>query len=64
LVIITESEDEEETDLTYEGIETFNSLLSILLFPQGEETDLTYEGIETHSRVFDLFICFDTKKPT
>jgi len=46
--LISPSRLKEETDLTYEGIETFNSLFSILLFPQGkEETDLTYEGIET-----------------
>jgi len=39
---------EEETDLTYEGIETiFNSFIS--LPPFFEETDLTYEGIETEA---------------
>jgi len=42
----------EETDLTYEGIETFFSI-SIILLPPLEETDLTYEGIET-----TLYGCF------
>jgi len=37
----------EETDLTYEGIETFNCADSIFHAFHKEETDLTYEGIET-----------------
>jgi len=36
----------EETDLTYEGIETLDCL-SHPVPPLYEETDLTYEGIET-----------------
>jgi len=36
----------EETDLTYEGIETWRWSPPYFLVP-GEETDLTYEGIET-----------------
>ncbi len=36
----------EETDLTYEGIET-SALIFQYLSTLSEETDLTYEGIET-----------------
>jgi len=37
----------EETDLTYEGIETAFCTYQYLFEVQFEETDLTYEGIET-----------------
>ena len=37
----------EETDLTYEGIETPAVLGLFGLQHKSEETDLTYEGIET-----------------
>jgi len=37
----------EETDLTYEGIETRNKFITISNRGLFEETDLTYEGIET-----------------
>ncbi len=36
----------EETDLTYEGIETLFLRMKFVKF-RWEETDLTYEGIET-----------------
>ena len=39
----------EETDLTYEGIETLDACPSLPSLSI-EETDLTYEGIETMSR--------------
>ncbi len=37
----------EETDLTYEGIETQTKVCQKLFNVVREETDLTYEGIET-----------------
>jgi len=39
----------EETDLTYEGIETLQGGLLTCPAARVEETDLTYEGIETQS---------------
>jgi len=53
----------EETDLTYEGIET-RSMRRISRRDVSEETDLTYEGIET---LISSDICIfigGQKKPT
>ena len=54
----------EETDLTYEGIETRRLYFRYQAYRREEETDLTYEGIET--RAFLCLYCTQAagKKPT
>jgi len=44
----------EETDLTYEGIETILHFVHFRLPSFYEETDLTYEGIETFNSIYQL----------
>ena len=43
----------EETDLTYEGIETPSIYAQLTYNDDVEETDLTYEGIETQDAESD-----------